>query len=501
MPELDLTLAWNFATALLIGALVGIERERHKQRLEHPEIAGLRTFILVALFGALSGWVGLVLATPWILAAGLVAITAFVLTGYVLSVRMNPDGLGLTTEMAAVATFLLGALATLGQRELAVGIGVIVAAVLAYKQPLHGFVGRLETDDVYAVLRLLIATFIILPILPDRTIDPWDALNPQSLWLLVLLIAGLSLVGYVLTRLLGAHRGIPLTGLTGGLVSSTAVTLSFARQSRESQYATAHSAIASGILLAWTVSFARVLVEVLVVNRALLPALLPALVAMTRRVRRIRGLAPAARRTRGPGAGRPAAQSIQPDLRDQVRRAVCRRAAGRQGRAGARAGDEPVLRRRAGGHDRRGCDHAVDGAIRALGQPGRGVACDHDRGAEQHDRQDRHGRGARHAGRPWFDSGGDYRHTRRRRRGNPLDLTHGGSRQEHRTDAAGIVRPHARPARLAVAAAARGARAHVDARHPAGVRGADHLRGGRGSWFRRHGRIRCARWPCRPRCR
>lgn len=281
MPELDLTLAWNFATALLIGALVGIERERHKQRLEHPEIAGLRTFILVALFGALSGWVGLVLATPWILAAGLIAITAFVLTGYVLSVRMNPDGLGLTTEMAAIATFLLGALATLGQRELAVGIGVIVAAVLAYKQPLHGFVGRLEADDAYAVLRLLLATFIVLPILPDRTIDPWDALNPRSLWLLALLIAGLSLVGYVLTRLLGAHRGIPLTGLTGGLVSSTAVTLSFARQSREQQYAKAHSAIASGILLAWTVSFVRVLVEVLVVNRALLPPLLPALLAMT----------------------------------------------------------------------------------------------------------------------------------------------------------------------------------------------------------------------------
>ena len=281
MPELDLTLAWNFATALLIGALVGIERERHKQRHEHPEIAGLRTFILVALFGALSGWVSLVLATPWMLAAGLVAITAAVLTGYVLSVRMNPEGLGLTTEMAAIATFLLGALAALGQRELAVGIGVIVAAVLAYKQPLHGFVGRLDSDDVYAVLRLLIATFIILPILPNATIDPWDALNPQSLWLLVLLIAGLSLVGYVLTRLLGAHRGMPLTGLTGGLVSSTAVTLAFARQSREPQYATAHSAIASGILLAWTVSFVRVLVEVLVVNRALLPPLLPALVAMT----------------------------------------------------------------------------------------------------------------------------------------------------------------------------------------------------------------------------
>ncbi len=281
MPELDLTLAWNFATALLIGALIGIERERHKQLNAHPEIAGLRTFVLFALFGALCGWLGLVLRTPWLLAAGLLAAAGFVIAGYVLQARSKPVELGLTTEVAAVATFLLGALATLGERELAVGIGVIVAAVLAYKQPLHGFVEKLGSEDVYAALRLLLATFIILPLLPDRTLDPWQALNPRSLWLLALLIAGLSLVGYVLTRLLGAHRGIPLTGITGGLVSSTAVTLAFARQSRDPQSGIANAALASGMLLAWTVSFARVLIEVLVVNRALLPSLLPSIVAMS----------------------------------------------------------------------------------------------------------------------------------------------------------------------------------------------------------------------------
>lgn len=280
MPELDLTLVWNFATALLIGALVGIERERHTQGLEQPGIAGLRTFVLFALFGALSGWLALSLGSPWILAAGLVAAAAAVLAGYVLSVRLDPGSLGLTTEIAAIATFLLGAVAAAGQRELAVGLGVTVAAVLAYKQPLHGFVEKLGSDDVYAVLRLLIATFIILPILPDEPLDPWDALNPQTLWLLVLLIAGLSLVGYVLTRLLGAHRGIPITGFTGGLVSSTAITLSFSRQSRQKQYEKAAAAIASGVLFAWAVSFVRVLVEVLVVNRSLLPALLPSIVAM-----------------------------------------------------------------------------------------------------------------------------------------------------------------------------------------------------------------------------
>jgi uncharacterized membrane protein (DUF4010 family) len=223
----------------------------------------------------------MVLATPWVLATGLVVAGAFVIAGYVLSARTSPEGLGLTTEIAAMATFLLGALAATGQRELTVGLGVIVAAVLAYKQPLHGFVARLGSDDVYAVLRLLIATFIVLPLLPDEPMDPWDALNPQTLWLLVLLISGLSLIGYVLTRMLGAHRGLPITGLTGGLVSSTAVTLAFARQSREPQYAGASTAIASGIVLAWTVSFVRVLIEVLVVNRALLPTLLPAIVSMT----------------------------------------------------------------------------------------------------------------------------------------------------------------------------------------------------------------------------
>jgi len=142
--------------------------------------------------------------------------------------------------------------------------------VLAYKQPLHGLVQQLDREDVYAGLRLLIATFIVLPLLSDQPIDPWGALRPRSLWMLVLLISSLSLVGYVATRLLGANRGIPLTGLTGGLVSSTAVTLAFSRQSRDPAYADAAPALASGILLAWAVMFVRVIVEVLIVNRSLL---------------------------------------------------------------------------------------------------------------------------------------------------------------------------------------------------------------------------------------
>jgi uncharacterized membrane protein (DUF4010 family) len=274
MPAVDVEAVQNFATAVLIGALVGIERERHKREHDDQTIGGLRTFILFSLIGALGGWLTLALDSTWILAAVLLAALAPVLAGYVLSARHEPDALGLTTELAAIATTLLGALVMLGYRELAVGLGVGVAAVLAYKQPLHGLVRKLDREDVYAGLRLLIATFIVLPLLPDEAVDPWDALEPRSLWMLVLLISSLSLVGYVATRVLGAHRGIPLTGLTGGLVSSTAVTLAFSRQSRETAYQAAAPALASGILLAWCVMFVRVIIEVLVVNRALLPSVL-----------------------------------------------------------------------------------------------------------------------------------------------------------------------------------------------------------------------------------
>jgi uncharacterized membrane protein (DUF4010 family) len=272
-PVVNFEVVWNFATALLIGALLGIERERHRREHDEQTIGGLRTFILFTLIGALGGWLTQVLDSPWILAAALVAATAPVIAGYVISARTQPDALGLTTELAAVAALLLGAMTTLGFRELAVGLGVAVAAVLAYKQPLHGIVYRLDREDVYAGLRLLIATFIILPLLPDEPIDSWGALNPRSLWMLVLLISSLSLVGYVATRLLGAGRGIPLTGLTGGIVSSTAITLAFSRQSRDSAYSGAIPALASGIMLAWGVMSVRVLVAVLVVNRSLLPML------------------------------------------------------------------------------------------------------------------------------------------------------------------------------------------------------------------------------------
>ena len=273
-----LTVAIDFATAIMLGALVGIEREKRKAEEEKTgHIAGLRTFILLALLGAAAGWFARTLSTPWILAAALLIVGAMIVAGYFVTARSSQAGKGLTTEIAAVVVFLLGAMVMLGYEALAIGLGVVTAAVLAYKQPLHGFVEKLGWDDVYAGVRLLIATFIALPLLPNEPIDPWGALNPYKLWLLVILISSLSLVGYVLTRLLGSNRGVALTGLVGGLASSTAVTLSFAKEGREKPGSA--NALACGILLAWAVMFVRVPVLVAVVNRALLaPLLVPFLV-------------------------------------------------------------------------------------------------------------------------------------------------------------------------------------------------------------------------------
>jgi uncharacterized membrane protein (DUF4010 family) len=273
-----LSVALDFATAILLGALVGIEREKRKDEEETGHIAGLRTFILLSLLGAAAGWLSQNLSAPWILAVGLLTVGALVVAGYFVTVREGEADKGLTTEVAAIIVFLLGAMVMLGYEALAIGLGVVTAAVLAYKQPLHGFVEKLGWDDVYAGVRLLIATFIALPLLPNQPIDPWGALNPYKLWLLVILISSLSLVGYMLTRLLGSARGTALTGLAGGLASSTAVTLSFAKEASDKPRLA--NALACGILLAWTVMFVRVLVLVAVVNRALLAPLLNPFIAM-----------------------------------------------------------------------------------------------------------------------------------------------------------------------------------------------------------------------------
>ncbi|HJT12387.1 MAG TPA: MgtC/SapB family protein [Dongiaceae bacterium] len=276
--DLDLATLQNFAIAILIGASIGIEREKRRETEE--TIGGIRTFILLATLGSVGGFLSQQFDTVWPFLA-VVAISALtVVAGFLIDADERKGQIGLITELAAIVVTALAGMATFGHPALAVCLGIVVAALLAYKQPLHGLIDRIGWDDIFAGLRLLIASFIILPLLPDRTVDPWDALNPRKLWLLVVMISGLSMIGYVATRWLGPGRGTVITGLTGGLASSTAATLAFSRQSKENNGAPAAQMLAIGTLIAWAVMFARVMVISFAVYPALLRELAMPMTAM-----------------------------------------------------------------------------------------------------------------------------------------------------------------------------------------------------------------------------
>jgi uncharacterized membrane protein (DUF4010 family) len=275
--DLDLADFRSFGIAILIGALIGIERE--KRRDTESTVGGIRTFVLLSMLGAAGGHLSARFQSPWPLLIVLILAGATLVAGFLMDAEERKGPIGLITELAAVVVTLLGGLAMLDQEALAVCLGIVVAALLAYKKPLHGLIDKIGWDDIFAGLRLLIASFIVLPLLPDRTIDPWQALNPRALWLLVVLISALSMVGYVATRWLGPGRGAIVTGTTGGLVSSTAATLAFSRQSQTVSGAAARL-LAIGTLTSWTVMFARILVVAFAIYPAFVRHLSISMIAM-----------------------------------------------------------------------------------------------------------------------------------------------------------------------------------------------------------------------------
>jgi uncharacterized membrane protein (DUF4010 family) len=190
----------------------------------------------------------------------------------------------MTTEVTALLVFIIGGLTAWGRLELAAALSVVVTLFLSLKSPLQDWVARLEREDIYATLKFAILAVIVLPLLPDQGYGPYNALNPRSIWILVIFISGLNFAGYVLSKIFEARRGILLTGLVGGLASSTAVTLGFSQRSREEPRLS--RAFILGIAAASVLMFGRVWVEVLVVNpdlsqRLVLPLALPLFVGAT----------------------------------------------------------------------------------------------------------------------------------------------------------------------------------------------------------------------------
>ena len=261
--------------ALLVGFLIGLDRERAEIRKGREAFAGVRTFPLVALAGAVPVLL-LDVAGPALLVASFVAVSGLILVSYH---RSSADGsLGATTEVAAVATFLLGALSASGHFVVAGATGVAIAVLLVAKPHLEAFSRALTADEVRAALELAVISVIILPILPRRGMGPWQVLNPFEIWLVVVLVSGLSFVGFVAMRLLGERRGLAVTGAVGGLVSSTAVTLAMAERSRADEGLAGPAA--SAAVLASCVMSLRMAVLGGIINIGILPRLLPVVGSM-----------------------------------------------------------------------------------------------------------------------------------------------------------------------------------------------------------------------------
>ncbi len=217
---------YGYCVAFAVGLLIGIERERSKGEGPLRAAAGVRTFILLALAGAIAQQIG---------GVGIAIGGAFVALAALASYRHSrSEDPGLTTEVAMLVTFLLGVLAMIAL-PVAAGLGVVVAMVLASKSRLHGFTRKTLTEqELHDALLLAAAAVVVLPLLPDRAIDPWQALNPHTLWMLVVLVMAINAAGYVALRMLGPGAGLALAGFIGGFVSSTATIAAMGDRARAS---------------------------------------------------------------------------------------------------------------------------------------------------------------------------------------------------------------------------------------------------------------------------
>jgi uncharacterized membrane protein (DUF4010 family) len=264
--------------ALAIGLLIGLERGwRLRAQGEGSRVAGLRTYGLISLMGG----VGALLAEyvgPLLPITMFLALTLVLLVAYSLSLDKFED-VGITSMIASLMTFMLGALTLYGHTVLASATAVVVTLLLGFKPLLHEWLNKLERSELEATLKLLLISVVMLPILPDQGYGPWELLNPYKIWLLVVLIAGISYLGYFAVKILGNRHGPVVTGAFGGLVSSTLVSLNLSRHA--AQYPKMENALASGILMACGTMFIRALLLVSILNQVLLGMLLPPMLVMS----------------------------------------------------------------------------------------------------------------------------------------------------------------------------------------------------------------------------
>jgi len=269
---------YPYLISLLIGALVGTERERDLLEKQRRGVAGLRTFILISLLGTLSAF----MATQYgniFMAVAFIGFVILVGVGYAISVSTYGK-LDFTSEVAAVITFILGALCYHSDTiMLAIALVILQTGILAVKKTAHQYVAAIRDEELLDTLKMGLIALVILPLLPNQPIGPFAVLNPRNIWLMVVLVSLIGYVGYVMIKIFGTEKGLSITGILGGLVSSTAVATTMAAEAK------VHREVIPSAVFATTIAsctmFPRVLLEVLLVNRDLFLPLLYPLVSMT----------------------------------------------------------------------------------------------------------------------------------------------------------------------------------------------------------------------------
>ncbi|EKO3534333.1 MgtC/SapB family protein [Vibrio fluvialis] len=271
------SVVWNLLVALLLGAIVGTQRGWvARNNVEGSRVAGIRTFSLVGLYGGLSA----ILAahySPLLLGFALLALVVLASIAFVLKQRKSQD-ISITGVVSLLVTFVLGSLAVSGEPVLAAAAAVITAVVLDNKKELHEALQKLQEYELDAALRLMLISVVMLPLLPDQSYGPWQALNPYEIWWMVVLIASISFLGYFAIKIGGAKRGVLFTSVFAGFSSSTALTLQFSNLSRDQP--TISPLLASGILLCCGTMFPRLLIVASLINTELTPILWLVIVVM-----------------------------------------------------------------------------------------------------------------------------------------------------------------------------------------------------------------------------
>tara|TARA_R110001606_G_scaffold44026_2_gene115851 strand:- start:1153 stop:2418 length:1266 start_codon:yes stop_codon:yes gene_type:complete len=262
IPDIPVT---GLLTALGIGLLIGLERGwKDRADPDGSRVAGFRTIGLIGFLGGLFAFIDT--GSGLVIAAGFVGLALLLREGFEAQIDVTRI-VSVTTMVAALSAYALGALAVLGHSQAAAAGAVIVAFVLWLRTPFHALLHRIEEKELSAFLRLLLISVVVLPVLPDKAYGPYEAFNPHTIWWMVVLISGLEFVGYLGVKWLGSRRGLGLLALAGSFASSTAVTLSFARFSRNALGDV--RALVGGTSLAW----AGMIVRTTVILGALAPAL------------------------------------------------------------------------------------------------------------------------------------------------------------------------------------------------------------------------------------